>query len=202
VAATAYRPEDEDTLALAALLVATRVSELRLVAELEARRSDVVVAAVPASPLIHAAEALATTAHLGEGLARFSEALREVLPHQRIALYLRWGDDGVVTLDPAAPRPLADLPTELAANFHGAFVLGGDVEWVVRTVDGEDELLVPLLVAGRAMGTLGVWAGEFADPAAAAVLALQFANVLAPHLELLRRGASSLAPRGGAVVAR
>jgi len=46
-------------------------------------------------------------------------------------------------------------------------------------------------VAGRVVGTLGVRTAEPGSSREAAALALQFADLLAPHLELLRRGAAS-----------
>ena len=70
-------------------------------------------------------------------------------------------------------------------------MLGGEQEWLVRSVEGGKELMVPLTVAGRAVGTLGVRARAFSSTSEAAAVALQFANILAPHLELLRRGASA-----------
>jgi hypothetical protein len=61
----------------------------------------------------------------------------------------------------------------------------------VRSIDGEEEVLVPLRVAGRTVGTLGVRAAAFTEVRGAAAIARQFADVLAPHLELLRRGAGA-----------
>jgi hypothetical protein len=204
VARDAYRPEDEDTLMVAASLVATRVSELRLAAEVEGLRVQLAGLEAPALPFIRAAEALATTAHLSEGLARFSDALGELLPHERIAVHLRWGDDEVIEVDPLAPRPFADIPATPAAHFHGAPVLLNELECMVRSEDegGGEEIIVPLKVAGRTVGTLGVHGRNFDAIGAATDTAIRFANVLAPHLELLRRGASSLAPRSGTAVAR
>lgn len=194
VAQDAFRPEDEDTLAVAATLVATRVSELRLAAEVEALRVQVTASEAPALPLVRAAEALARTAHLGEGLARFSEALRELLPHLRIAVHLRWGEEEVIEVDPLSPRPFADIPAAPAEHFHGAPVLQGDLEWLVRPLDEAEEMVVPLRVAGRIIGTLGIHGKNFDATPDAPDTAMRFANVLAPHLELLRRGAAVSAP--------
>lgn len=202
VAENAYRPEDEDTIAVVASLVATRVSELRLAAEVEGLRVQGAAVEAPTLPLVRAGDALANTAHLGEGLARFSDALRELLPHERIAVHLRWGEDEVIEVDPLAPRPFADIPPAPVAHFHGAQVLLGDLEWLVRSVDEAEEIVVPLRVAGRTVGTLGVHGKNFDATRDATDTAIRFANVLAPHLELLRRGASSLAPRPGSAVGR
>ncbi len=191
VAAGAYRPDDEEALAMAGLLVATRVAGLRLAAEVAALEAEIEAADIPALPLIRAAEALAVTGKLQEALHRFSEGLGALLPHERITLHLRWGEDEVIELNPDSPRPFADIPAIGVDAFPGAAVLRGEQEWLVRPVEGGQELIVPLAVAGRAVGTLGVRARMFPSTGEAAAVALQFANILAPHLELLRRGASA-----------
>jgi hypothetical protein len=191
VAANAYHPDDEDSLSEAGLLVATRVAGFRLAAEVTALQAEIDSADIPALPLIRAAEALAVTGQLQEGLRRFSEGLGALLPHDRITLHLRWGEDEIIELNPDSPRPFADIPAMEVDAFVGAPVLRGDQEWLLRAVEGGKELIVPLAVAGRAVGTLGVRAHAFASTPEAAAVALQFANILAPHLELLRRGASA-----------
>ncbi len=202
VSRDAYRPEDEYTIATVARLLAPRVAGLRLAAEVEGLRSQVQAADTPALPLIRAADALAGTSHLGEALARFSVALRTLVPHQRIVLHLRWGEGEVIALDPDAPRPFADLPATPVDAFDGAPVLRGEREWLVRSVAGGEEIIVPLRVAGRAVGTLGLRSPGFMATREAAAIALQFANVLAPHLELLRRGAAAVAPRASVMSPR
>ena len=191
VAAHAYHLDDGDALAMAGLLVATRVAGLRLAAEVAALESEIEAADIPALPLIRAAEALAVTGQLQEGLRRFSEGLGALLPHDRITLHLRWGEDEVIELNPDSPRPFADIPAMPVDDFAGAAVLRGEQEWLVAAVEGGKELIVALAVAGRVVGTLGVRARAFPSTRDAAAVALQFANILAPHLELLRRGASA-----------
>ncbi len=191
VAAQAYRPDDEDILAMAGLLVATRVAGFRLAAEVAALQAEIASADLPALPLIRAAEALAATGQLQEGLRRFSEGLGALLPHDRITLHLRWGEGEVIELNPDSPRPFADIPAIAVDSFEGAPVLRGEQEWQVRTVEDGQELMVPLAVAGRVVGTLGVRATAFSSTSKSSAVALQFANILAPHLELLRRGASA-----------
>jgi hypothetical protein len=63
-------------------------------------------------------------------------------------------------------------------------------------------VVVPLSVAGRTIGCLGVVGRTFRSTRDAATIARQFANILAPHLELLRRGAALQAPRLGATVGK
>jgi hypothetical protein len=173
-----------------------------MAAEVEGLRAQVVAADTPALPLIRAGDALAGISHLGEALARFSEELGTLIPHRRIVLHLRWGEAEVIALDPDAPRPFADLPALPVDAFEGAPVLRDEREWLVRTVALGEEIIVPLRVAGRAIGTLGVQSPAFMATREAAATILQFANVLAPHLELLRRGAAPVAPRPGVMSPR
>lgn len=186
VARDAYRPDDEDLLALAGLILAPRVAGLR------ASEPEVVgePAALPDFPLSRAADILAGTAHLGEGLAGFAVELGRLLPHQGISIHLRRGEDELIAIDPAAPRPLADLASMRIEDFEGAAVLDGEREWQLRNLDRLVEVLVPLRVAGRTMGTLGVRSEGFDSSRSAAAIARLFADVLAPHLELLRRGSA------------
>jgi hypothetical protein len=194
VAQDAYRPDDEETVALAALLVAARVAGFRLAAEAAGLKAEARAAETPTLPLITVAESLAATGHLGEALHRFSDGLGALLPHDRIVLHLRWGEDEVIELNPDSPRPFADIPAIPIESFRGAPVLRGEIEWLVLTVEDDEEVVVPLTVAGKPVGTLGVLGRSFPSTEDAAAIARQFANILAPHLELLRRGASSSGP--------
>lgn len=197
VAQDAYRPEDEEILALAALLLASRVAGLRTTGGADPSRADAPVdgseGGASELPLTSAATILADTAHLGDGLAGFAKELGRLVPLEGISLHLRWGEDEVIALNPEAPRPLADLPAFPLDDYDGAPVLRGEMEWLVRSVDDREEVIVPLRVAGRTMGTLGVRGPEFPSSLNVAAIAQQFADVLAPHLELLRRGAATSA---------
>ena len=192
VAGDAYRPDDEDTLALAALLLAPRVLSFRPV------ESDVVrpaASGLDELPLVRAAELLAGTAHLGNGLTGFAAELHKLLPHQKISLHLRRGEDEIIELDPAAPRPFADVPAVALDEFEAAAIVRGEREWLVLQHDAGEAVLVPMRVAGRTIGVLGVLSEGFDSPRSAAALARQFADVLAPHLELLRRASSGMRER-------
>ncbi|HEV8613275.1 MAG TPA: hypothetical protein VGQ73_07175 [Gemmatimonadales bacterium] len=191
VASDTYRPDDEDLLALAGLILAPRVAALRATEPAAARNESEVARELPLS---RAADILAGTAHLGEGLAGFAVELAQLLPHQGISLHLRWGEAELIAIDPSALRPFADLPASPIEEFAGAAILSGEREWLVRELDGAVEVLVPLRVAGRTMGTLGVRNDAFDSSRSAAAIARQFADVLAPHLELLRRGAALAGP--------
>ncbi|MGQ0702828.1 MAG: hypothetical protein ACT4PM_06815 [Gemmatimonadales bacterium] len=186
VAQDAYRPEDEDLLALTAQVLAPRVAALRATPPAEAPRDG--APAPPEEPPIHrAAAALANRPGLRDGLREFAAALARVLPHEGLSLHLRRGDTEILELDAEAPRPLADLPPVPLAEFAGAPLLTEEREWLLITREEDQELLVPLKVAGRAVGTLGVRCVQVPGPRQAAAVMRHFADVLAPHLELLRR---------------
>jgi len=186
VARSAYLAEDEETIALAGLLVAPRVAGLRAMAAAPSRASD----PQREPPLVRAAELLAGTAHLADALAGFAAELHRMLPHRGISLHLRRGEDELIALDPAAPRPFGDLPSLDLAEFAGAPVVLGERAWLMVDYHDQVEVVVPLRVAGRIIGVLGVRGSGLGTPRSDAAIALQFADVLAPHLELLRRGAA------------
>ena len=190
VARDAYRPEDEELAAAAGGFLAPRSAALRLEAERDARRAEASGSQLPVLPIIRAAHLLADTGHLGAALAHFAAQLHAAVGHDRFAIHLKWGEDDVVVLDAEAPRPLADLPAIPLRAFEGAPVLRGERIWMVRSVDDGEEVLVPLRVAGRPVGTLSLRSAGFTDPREAAASAQPFADLLAPHLELLRRGSA------------
>ncbi len=184
----AFRPEDEETLGLVALLLAPRVQALRgagaAVLPLPAPAPPAGPAEDP--PLPRAAAALAGMVELGEGLRRFGEEMGRILPHDGLSIHLRRGEFEVVTLDPALLRPLADLPATPLEQFPGRPLFQGK-EWVSRVDGHREEVFVPLAVAGRMVGALSVRTRSAMTGRAAAAIARQFADVLAPHLELVRR---------------
>jgi hypothetical protein len=186
VARDAFRPEDEDTLALAALFLAPRVQALRGGGASHSGASAP-ADALEDPPLSRAAAALAGTGELRVGLHRFGEELGRVLPHDGIAVYLRRGEYDVVTLEPELARPLADLRGIPLEDFTGSPLFLEGKEWLSTQTRNSEEVLVPLGVGGRTIGALGVKTTGSVTGRAAAAIARQFADVLAPHVELVRR---------------
>ena len=185
VARDLYRPADEELIALVAMILGPRVAGLRggsASSEPSARME---------LPLMRAANVLAETSHLKEGLTDFAAEIGQLLPHRGISLRLRRGEDEVITLDPEAPRPFADLPAVLLEDSVDAELFHESREWLFRSYDELEEVTVPLRVAGRTIGTLGVRSESFTSARSAAAILRQFADILAPHLELLRRAAGS-----------
>ncbi|MEZ4455246.1 MAG: GAF domain-containing protein [Gemmatimonadales bacterium] len=190
-----YRDRDEAALADAARAIAPRVAAFRYEAEAQALRGQLEVLQAPSLPILRAAESLAATAHLGEALHRVGAELKELLPHDSLAFQLRLGDDELVEFSADSLRPLADLPLTPLAEAPTRAVFEAGRAWTLIHRHETEGLAVALRVAGRVIGALIVQARHFEAPRDAAAVALQFASVLAPHLELLRRsGTASRTP--------
>ncbi len=137
------------------------------------------------------AEVLAGSCDMGEAMSRVTELAGRLLPFDVIRYAIRLSEgDRVVLLEPGERRPLPDLPLIPVAGTSLAQVLAGRLPSAFAVVEGEARLIVPLRVGGRVHGALVLTA------AAPAVLrevhvhgAQQLADVVAPHLELLRRAA-------------
>lgn len=185
-----YRAQDELTLERVAGLVGARVAAFRLESEVQALRGQLEVLQAPSLPVLRAAESLASTAHLGEALHRFGAEVREVLPHDRIRFLLRLTDEECVELLPETIRPLADLPLLTIQELPARAVLESERPWTLIHRHESEGIAVGLRVAGRVIGAMIVEATHFEGPREAAAVAQQFAAVIAPHLELVRRSAA------------
>jgi hypothetical protein len=187
-----YRETDVAIARSVAPLLASRVVALRLESEVQALRGQLEVLQAPSLPVLRAADALAATAHLGEALHRFGADVREIIPHDRIRYVLRLSESEAVELLPDAIRPLADLPLQPIETLSSRAVLDGDRPWVLGHRRESVELAIALKVADRVIGAMVIEkAGGFEAPRDAAAIAHQFAAIVAPHLELLRRGTGS-----------
>lgn len=195
VARDLYRAPDEALAESLARLVAARVAGIRLDAEVHALRGQLEVLQAPSLPVLRAAEALAATAHLGEALHRVNGEIAELLPHRAVRYHLRWSDAEVVTLSADAIRPLPDLPLTALADVPARSIIEGEQPWLAVPLPEGVELAVPLEVAGRRLGAMVVEAASIGSPRDAAALLHQFAAIVAPHLELIRRGAIGPAVR-------
>lgn len=200
VAREAFRTEDEELVALAALMLAPRVAALH--GPPEASRPAEPPSGGDAPPIRRAASSLAEKVSLEEGLRGFAAELGRVLPHQRMVIQLRLGESEVIVLDPDALHPLGDLPSYPIRGMESAALLRDEREWLSVAFPEGEEVHVPLRVAGRTVGILGVRTAGFPAAQQAAALLRPFADVLAPHLELLRRGIVPTGPARLATVPR
>jgi hypothetical protein len=141
--------------------------------------------------LLHAAELLATGAEFAETTRQVADLAARIIPFDDIRFAIRLSEgDRVVLLEPGERRALPDLPLIPVAGTTLAAVLQGELPHSFQLVNGEARLLVPLRVQGRIHGALVLTAGP---PAILRELHLgpaqQLADVVAAHLELLRRTA-------------
>ena len=186
-APNSFRPADRETIARVAPVVALRVHGLRqsLATEVGQAQLHALQSAQPKAARLVAL--LSTTQHWGDATRQFERAVLETLGYRAVQFTLRLGEDRVVTFHPGELRPLGDLlpePLELSAV---AAVLQGTAPFVVHG-EGGSTLAVPLRIGGRPVGAMELLEGE-SGPAHPVTAAQQFADVIAPHLELLRRSA-------------
>jgi hypothetical protein len=141
--------------------------------------------------LLDAAELLATGAEFAETTRRVADLAARILPFDEMRFAIRLSEgDRVVLLEPGERRPLPDLPLIPVAGTTLASVLQGEAANSFQLIEGEARLLVPLRVAGRVHGALVLTARP---PAILREVHLrpaqQLADIVASHLELLRRTA-------------
>jgi hypothetical protein len=184
-----YDAEDVALLARVAGLIAAQVSLFVLSAE--ASRPSDSPPDVTASLLSEAGELLASGSDLGQTARQVADLAAHVLPFDQLRFAIRLSEgDRVVLVEPGEARALPDLPSVPVAGTTLSQVLRGELAHSFTLVEGEARLIVPLRVAGRIPGALVLTA---AHPAILreghADLARQLANLIAPHLELLRRSA-------------
>jgi hypothetical protein len=151
-------------------------------------------AAVPEPPrpsLFDAVELLATGTEFAETTRRVADLAARLIPFDEMRFAIRLSEgDRVVLLEPGERRSLPDLPLIPVAGTALAAVLQGELPSSFVLVQGEARLVVPLRVAGRIHGALVLTARH---PAILREVHLapvqQLADVIASHLELLRRTA-------------
>lgn len=191
-----YRAVDREVLKSIAPVVALRVQGLRSGLSAEVARSHAASNQLTQTRAARIASSLAGTAHWGEAVAWFLKDIRESLGYQDAQFVLRFGDGRFVVVPAGDLRPFSALPSSEidGSGLEGLF--DGSAPFLVAGHEGTD-LLVPLRVAGRVVGALellGATPGASGHPVSSAQL---FADLIAPHLELVRRGA--LEPKHGRV---
>jgi hypothetical protein len=147
----------------------------------------------PALPsrLLEIGEILALGTDPREATRSVAEVAGSFLPFDELHFALRLSEgDRVVLLDPGERRLLPDLASVPVAGTALGAVLQGELPDLFALAQGEARLIVPLRVAGRVHGALVLTAAPPAVLNRAHVEPAQrLADVIAPHLELLRRAA-------------
>lgn len=190
VSADLYDEADAALLGRVAGLIGAQVSALVDASSAAAPPSP--PPAAPAGPsLFDAVELLATGAEFADTTRRVADLAARLIPFDEMRFAIRLSEgDRVVLLEPGERRPLPDLPLIPVAGTTLAAVLRGELPSSFTLVEGEARLVVPLRVAGRIHGALVLTAKH---PAVLRELhvapAQQLADVIASHLELLRRTA-------------
>ena len=141
--------------------------------------------------LFRIASLLATTSDPAAATRLIAEEGSGLLPFDKLTFALRLTEgDRVILLEPGERRALPDLPLVPVTGTALARVLQGQAPHAFAQARGESRLIVPLRVAGRVHGALVFSA---APPAALAESDLdpaqRLADIVAAHLELLRRAA-------------
>jgi hypothetical protein len=188
VGADLYREADAELLRRVGGLIGAQVAVL---VSATAHSANHAAAAEPKPSLLDAAELLATGTEFAETTRRVADLAGRVLPFDDIRFAIRLSEgDRVVLLEPGERRPLPDLPLIPVAGTTLASVLQGEIPSSFQLVEGEARLLVPLRVAGRVHGALVLTARPPAILREAHLgPAQQLADIVAAHLELLRRTA-------------
>ncbi|HEU5039382.1 MAG TPA: GAF domain-containing protein [Gemmatimonadales bacterium] len=184
-----YDTDDADLIGRTATLIAAQVAALagpRAGQVMPRGREE----AIP-SLLLEVAETLAVATEPREATGRVAEIAARFLPFDTMQFAVRLSEgDRVVLLAPGERRQLPDLPLIPVSGTALGRVVQGELPSAFDLVAGEARLVVPLRVAGRVHGALLFTAAPPAVLNPAHVhSAQQLADVVAPHLELLRRAA-------------
>lgn len=183
-----FTEADREVLCAIAPVIALRVQGLRAQLETDVARAQAQTVQATQARAGRLAAMLAATAHWGDAVTLFVREVRESLGYARVRFALRLGDDRYVELEPGDLRPLTSLTQHPLDSSDLSLVLSGLASFLVSGDSGTD-LAVPLRVAGRVIGALELLGGKPGSAGHPVTAAQLLADLLAPHLELLRRAA-------------
>jgi len=184
-----YAEEDEELLALLAGLITPQVS-CYLVPDAPQPVSKPVEPQPKAELLFRIAGVLATTSDPSVATELIASEARALVPCEKLTFALRMTQsDRVVLLEPGEKRTLAHLPLVTVTETPLERILKGELPCAFAQQGSETRMIVPLRVAGRVHGAL-IFSSEApgALTEAHVVEAQHLADIVAAHLELLRRG--------------
>jgi GAF domain-containing protein len=187
-----YADEDADLLSLLAGLITPQIGGFLVQEEPKPAPAPKPVETHPHAELFfRIAGLLATTSDASVATQLIASEAKAALPYDRLTFALRMTQsDRVVLMEPGEKRTLAHLPLVSVAGTALARTLRGDLPCAFVQNGSETRLIVPLRVAGRVHGGL-IFCSE--TPGALTehhvVAAQHLADIVAAHLELLRRGA-------------
>jgi hypothetical protein len=191
IGAGLYGMDDAVLLARIAPVVAAQVEAIVLEWEAQSLRAQAGAARAVPQQLRRMSELLAERASGAATLREFAAEATALLPFYRMRFALRLGDETrVAMVVPGEERALADLPQIPVGGTSIARVLSGELPNAVAGGAAEIDLVFPLRVARQITGAMVLTTGGREDFGRAhLVLAQQVADLVAPHLELLRRAA-------------
>lgn len=190
-----YGERDVRLLGEIAALVGIRVESFVSAGNLHLVRSHLAtLRAVPAH-LGRLAEMLASTSDSAEATRRFAAEAAAILSFERLHFALQLTEeDRVAIVAPGEARALPDLPlTPVAGTGLGRVVRGELANLTVRAEQRSD-LIVGLRVGGRVIGAMVLTGDASRFGRGDVETAQQLADLVAPHLELLRRAAVAPPP--------
>ena len=196
-----YGEEDADLLGLLAGLITPQVEAFLRAGEPAAER--VATAPLPSLPhpthhgsshaelLFRIAGLLATTTDPAVATQLIAAEAATALPFDKLTFVLRMTQtDRVILVEPGERRPLASLPLVSIGESALALTLRGNLPCAFAHQNGESRMVVPLRVAGRIHGAMIFSATAPNALTEQHVLTAQhLADIVAAHLELLRRTA-------------
>lgn len=191
-----YRPADELLLRSIAPVVAVHAACLRAQAEVEVLRRTVSALEGPGSAIARAVRLLAATSNFSSATQSIAALLRVLTGSQSCRFILRMGATEAVAVDPGDSRPLLDLPLIPIEGAPFANVLLGEVPFLLRPGIDDEQLILPLRIGGRTFGVMVLTGPAGGRLAAVTLTAQQVADIVAPHLELVRREAGAEARSG------
>ena len=186
-----YAEEDAELLVLVGGLIGPQISRFLIAEEVPAPVLKPVEPQPHAELVFRLAGLLAITSDPAVATELIASEARAVLPYDRLAFALRMTQtDRVIMLEPGENRPLSQLPLISVAGTPLARTLKGDLPCGFVQNGNETRMLVPLRVAGRVHGAL-ICSSETPGTLNEhhVLIAQHLADIIAPHFELLRRGA-------------
>ncbi len=148
---------------------------------------------VAAESCFRIASLLATTSDPAAATRLIAEQGAGLLPFDRLTFALRLTEgDRVILLEPGERRAFPDLPLVPVTGTALARVLQSQVLHAFGQARGQTRLIVPLRVAGKVHGAL-VFSSAVPSALAESHLdaAQRLADIVAAHLELIRRSAAA-----------
>jgi hypothetical protein len=200
-----YGSDDVELLSLLAGLIAPQITGFMRSAEpaLQAPRPPAESPAAQrtepqdssAETLFRIAGLLATTSDPALVTRLIAQESASLLPFDRFTIALRLTEgDQVILLEAGERRTLPELPLVPVTDSALARVLQGKAPHALAQAQGGSRLIVPLRVAGKVHGALVFIAAAPAKLAEAHLdRAQRLADIVAAHLELLRRASAASA---------